>query len=117
MKRLRQAIKWLHYEVMRKSDDPETKIANIAPFGLRLQPELKRRVEAAAKKANRSLNAEITSRLEFSFAADVIVQETGWDVGHGHETPEFAAAHQKTKTLEKRVEELEAKVAALMRAK
>lgn len=100
---------------MKKSDDPETKIANIAPFGLRLQPELKRRVEAAAKKANRSLNAEITSRLEFSFAADVVVQETGWDVGHGHETPEFRAAYQASQPLEKRVAALETEVAKLLR--
>ena len=50
-----------------KPDDPEMKVANIVPFGLRLQPELKRRVEEAAKANNRSLNAEISARLERSF--------------------------------------------------
>lgn len=51
-----------------KSDD--LKVANITPFGLRLQPELKRRVEDAAKANGNSLNAEIAVRLETSFAAD-----------------------------------------------
>ncbi|MEP9371173.1 Arc family DNA-binding protein [Mesorhizobium sp. KR1-2] len=51
-----------------KSD--ETKVANITPFGLRLQPELKRRVEEAAKASGNSLNMEIAARLEASFAAD-----------------------------------------------
>lgn len=102
---------------MRKSDDPEAKIANISPFGLRLQPDLKKRVEEAARKANRSLNAEITSRLEFSFAADVVVQASGWDIGHGHDTPEFHAAHQRTKSLEQRVDELERQVATLVKMK
>lgn len=51
-----------------KSDD--LKVANITPFGLRLQPELKRRVEEAAKASGNSLNAEIAVRLEKSFTAD-----------------------------------------------
>lgn len=53
---------------MVKSDD--LKVANITPFGLRLQPELKRRVEEAAKASGNSLNAEIALRLEASLAAD-----------------------------------------------
>lgn len=51
-----------------KSDD--LKVTNITPFGLRLQPDLKRRVEEAAKASGNSLNAEIAMRLEASFAAD-----------------------------------------------
>lgn len=39
-------------------------MANIAPFGLRMQPDLKARIEAAAKANNRSMNAEIVARLE-----------------------------------------------------
>lgn len=42
-------------------------IRNINPFGLRLQPSLKAKVEEAAKKNRRSLNAEIAARLEESF--------------------------------------------------
>ena len=53
---------------MMKSDD--LKIANITPFGLRLQPDLKRRVEESAKASGNSLNAEIAVRLEASFVAD-----------------------------------------------
>jgi hypothetical protein len=46
----------------------KTKLEKIAPFGLRLQPDLKAKLEAYAKKAPRSLNAEITERLESSLA-------------------------------------------------
>lgn len=48
-----------------KPDDRE-KVANIVPFGLRMQPDLKRRVEETARANGRSLNAEITHRLEMS---------------------------------------------------
>lgn len=39
----------------------------IAPFGLRMLPELKERLEMAAKASGRSMNAEIISRLQASF--------------------------------------------------
>ncbi|WP_025126483.1 Arc family DNA-binding protein [Pseudomonas sp. PH1b] len=47
---------------------------NINPFGLRLQPDLKARIEAAAEKNRRSINAEIHARLEESFAQESITQ-------------------------------------------
>lgn len=50
--------------------DERKPMANIAPFGLRMQPDLKVRVETAAKANNRSLNAEIVERLERSFDTD-----------------------------------------------
>lgn len=50
------------------SDNNEMPVANITPFGLRLQPGLKRRVEEAAKANSRSMNAEIAARLEASFS-------------------------------------------------
>ncbi|MBB49293.1 MAG: hypothetical protein CMK88_00930 [Pseudomonadales bacterium] len=37
-------------------------------FKLRMPADLRSQVEAAAKKANRSLNAEIVTRLQASFA-------------------------------------------------
>lgn len=43
---------------------PDEKIANIAPFGLRMQPHLKASVEAAAAANHRSMNAEIIARIE-----------------------------------------------------
>lgn len=49
------------------ADDERKLTANITPFGLRMQPELKSRVEAAARDNNRSMNAEIVERLETSF--------------------------------------------------
>jgi hypothetical protein len=60
-------IFWLHTSAMVKSDDAETKIANIPPFGLRMQSGLKTRLEEAAKANGRSLNSEIVARLERSF--------------------------------------------------
>lgn len=42
-------------------------MASIPPFGLRMQSELKARVEQAARANNRSLNAEIVSALEAAF--------------------------------------------------
>lgn len=47
--------------------DDRKLVANIAPFGLRMQPDLKARVEEAARKNNRSVNAEIVSALEAAF--------------------------------------------------
>lgn len=41
---------------------------NIAPFGLRMLPELRDKVEEAAKSNGRSMNAEIVARLQQSFA-------------------------------------------------
>ncbi|WP_313416060.1 Arc family DNA-binding protein [Stenotrophomonas sp.] len=43
---------------------------HINPFGLRMQPELKERLEEAASESGRSLNAEIVARLEESFVGD-----------------------------------------------
>ena len=41
---------------------------DIAPLSIRVPPELRERLEAAAASAGRSLNTEITRRLEASFA-------------------------------------------------
>jgi hypothetical protein len=48
-------------------DDPQMK--------LRLTPEVKARIEEAARKNNRSLNGEIIARLEKSFEHDDAVSE------------------------------------------
>ncbi|WP_295539216.1 Arc family DNA-binding protein [uncultured Pseudacidovorax sp.] len=53
---------------MAKNEISRPQTAHIAPFGLRLQPELKERVEAAARANGRSMNAEIAARLEASFS-------------------------------------------------
>ncbi len=44
--------------------------SHIAPFGLRMQDDLRERLEAAAADSGRSLNAEIVARLMTSFDAD-----------------------------------------------
>lgn len=45
------------------ADDDRTPTANITPFGLRMQPDLKARIEEAARASGRSLNSEIVTRL------------------------------------------------------
>ncbi|HHN1139212.1 Arc family DNA-binding protein [Pseudomonas aeruginosa] len=49
-------------------------IRNINPFGLRMQPALRAKVEEAASQNHRSLNAEIVARLEESFVSDTSMQ-------------------------------------------
>lgn len=55
-------------------------MANIPPFGLRMQPDLKAKVEDAARANNRSLNAEIIARLEESLDGNEHVWSTINDV-------------------------------------
>lgn len=45
-------------------------VKQISPFGLRMQPELKDEVQAAAIRNNRSMNAEIVNRLELTLALE-----------------------------------------------
>jgi len=52
---------------MAKKEISRPQTAGIPPFGLRLQPELKLRIEEAATASGRSMNAEITARLQQSF--------------------------------------------------
>ncbi len=52
----------------KKPDDE--KIANIAPFGLRMPPSLRDRVKATAEARGRSMNAEIISTLELAYPPD-----------------------------------------------
>lgn len=51
---------------MSEKKSEEQKVSGVAPFGLRLLPELKERVAKFAKADNRSLNAEITYLLEYA---------------------------------------------------
>lgn len=75
----------------------DTPSRHLAQFQLRLPDGMREKLKDAAQKGNRTLNAEIVSRLEFSFQADLVVQNTGWDLGHGHDTPEFKAAYLRSK--------------------
>lgn len=47
-----------------KKEDARPLTRNLAPFGVRMPPDLKERVERAAKANNRSMNAEIVATLE-----------------------------------------------------
>ncbi len=52
---------------MAKKTETRPATGHINPFGLRMQPDLRERLEAAAAAEGRSLNAEIVARLEASF--------------------------------------------------
>lgn len=45
------------------------KKSDINPFGLRMDEDLRKKVESAAKESGRSINAEIAHRLAQSFSA------------------------------------------------
>lgn len=51
---------------MSEKKSPDEKIANIAPFGVRMPAELKERVQLSAHENNRSMNAEVVHLLAFS---------------------------------------------------
>jgi hypothetical protein len=61
---------FLRHDVAMSTKPTRASTAHIVPFGLRLQPELKARLEESAKKEGRSLNAEIAARLESSFYSE-----------------------------------------------
>lgn len=50
-------------------DDSTPLVRDIAPFGVRMPPDLKERVQTAAKSNNRSMNAEIVATLEEKYPA------------------------------------------------
>lgn len=54
----------LQSEAMSSSKPEQEKIGNIAPFGLRMPGDLKRRIEYSAQMNRRSMNAEIVAALE-----------------------------------------------------
>lgn len=55
------------------SESGKELLANIPPFGLRMQAELKDRIKAAAESNNRSMNSEIVARLEDSFQDQLLL--------------------------------------------
>jgi len=52
------------YESMRKTASPDSPMSAIAPYGLRLPPDLKSELETYARANGRSLNSEIIARLQ-----------------------------------------------------
>jgi hypothetical protein len=55
---------------MNRKTEVRPTTGHINPFGLRLQPELKAKLEAAAQRNGRSLNTEIALRLELTVKAE-----------------------------------------------
>jgi hypothetical protein len=62
---------------MTKASSTRPPTAHIAPFGLRMQPELREKLEKVANEAGRSLNAEIVARLQASFEAPQAPKDDG----------------------------------------
>ncbi|MFV0303426.1 MAG: Arc family DNA-binding protein [Paracoccus sp. (in: a-proteobacteria)] len=56
--------------------DSEPLTRDLAPFGLRMQPDLKDRIKATAEANNRSMNAEIVATLEEKYPKPK--HETPW---------------------------------------
>ena len=92
-----------------KSKTPDQKVANIVPYGLRMQPDLKQRIEATARANNRSLNAEIVSRLEASLDMPEPEQAKGGWIAQVKD----ASGAGRMDVIEKRLANLETEVAAL----
>lgn len=76
---------------------------SIAPFGLRMLPELKEKIEEAARASGRSMNAEIVVRLHQSFEPDSAVGQATSE--HGFET---TSLKQEIERLNKLLEERKA---------
>ncbi|MDX7769986.1 Arc family DNA-binding protein [Aeromonas caviae] len=53
------------------------KVSNIAPFGVRMPPDLKKRLEVSAKKNSRSLNAEVVHWLQKAMDEQAEEDESG----------------------------------------
>lgn len=64
---------------MAKKTEVRAPTGHINPFGLRMQPELRARLEEAAAEAGRSLNAEIIGRLEESFERTAAADSYSYD--------------------------------------
>ena len=52
---------------------------SLAPFGLRMLPGLKERIEEAARASGRSMNAEIVGRLQKSFETESEVEQIAFE--------------------------------------
>lgn len=61
----------LHGEVMPEENDSAPLTRDIAPFGLRMPPDLKARIKRSADDNGRSMNAEIVSALEVCYPAPI----------------------------------------------
>lgn len=75
VKPLRQWINSITRKAMSDSDNKPL-VRNIAPFGLRLQPRLKRRLDAEAQERSKSLNSLISEALQMVYPVDDYSSET-----------------------------------------
>lgn len=77
----------------------ETKYpTRIPPYGLRMPPDLKQRVEASAKANGRSLNAEIVTALEYQYPAPTPLDDFKHAVGQAFH--DFFTAENEQQSLE-----------------
>ncbi len=93
-----------HHVAMAKKTETRSTTAHIAPFGLRMQPDLRAKLEDAASASGRSLNAEIVARLEASFEAATT-------------SPEYEHALSKAMTLAQALDAYYAELGKIQRLK
>jgi hypothetical protein len=77
-------------QIMTKPTNTRQPTSHIAPFGVRMQPDLKARLEAAAVQSGRSMNAEIIRRLETTLEMHSVsirknVSDISGDIPYGTE--------------------------------
>lgn len=83
--------------------------SHIAPFGLRMQDDLRTMLEDAAKISGRSLNAEIVARLRGSFLSDRHVLEARALNMRVHSAlDDRAALEKKLDSIQSEIEKLKA---------
>jgi hypothetical protein len=95
-----------------KSRTPERKVASIAPFGVRMQPELKQQIEEQARTNGRSLNAEIVWRLEQSLLDAGSKQ--GWIKKAKHSAVQPSIIEDRLLLLEEQLSAMKESVDALL---
>lgn len=82
---------------MSSSSKTRAPTSHIPPFGLRMQPDLRMKLEEAAVATGRSMNAEIVARLEASFgqqeqSSEAIGKMFANLIEKAVKTPQFAQA-------------------------
>jgi hypothetical protein len=82
----------------------DTRVRDINPFGLRMQAELKERLDREAKINGRSLNAEIVERLRVSLDPPIRT-ESGYraEQANSSYTPEISDIERQLLTIFRRL--------------
>ena len=69
------------------------KVSHIPPFGVRMPPDLKEKIDMASKQSGRSMNAEIVYRLQQSFENPS--KQSGSETGSASEDHRISSSDSK----------------------